>query len=382
MAPDAPAGGPKINVLIAIAGLGIGGAEVVVQRLAQKLDRNRFNLLIACLKVRGPIGDELAAEGTRIVVLSEAGDKKVNYLSFLGLMRLIRRERIDVVHSHTTDSLVESALCRLLVPRVKLVHTFHFGNYPHRPSRELWMERICSRAADRLVAVGEVQRQQLKAVFGFRDKAIERIWNGVTFASGEGGAAFRAALPGKPRIVIGTLATLIPQKGLFDFLAVAKRLEDLRHDVHFVIVGEGVLRPQLEAKRRELGIDDMVTLSGWVKNAAEVALPAFDIFFQPSLWEAMSIALLEGMAAGKAVATTRVGENPHIIEDGVNGLLVDAKDVDGMATALRRLIGDDELRARLGSAAAKDARQKGSVGQMTQAYEQLYTRLCRPRQRV
>ena len=66
----------------------------------------------------------------------------------------------------------------------------------------------------------------------------------------------------------------------------------------------------------------MVVLAGWVPSAADVAVPAFDVFFQPSLWEAMSVAVLEAMAAGKPVVVTRVGENPHVIEDGVDGLLV------------------------------------------------------------
>lgn len=361
----------KLNLLIAIAGLGIGGAEVVVQRLAQTIDRRRFNLTIACLKCQGPIGDEVARNGAEIVVLADPNAKGVDYLSFRKLLKLIKERRIDVVHTHTTDALADAALCKLFRPRLRLIHTFHFGNYPHRPPRELFMDRVFSRLASYLLAVGEVQRNQLKKVFGFRDKSVGRIWNGVVIPQGSG-TAFRAGL-GKPGdIIVGTMATLIEQKGLFDLLEVARKIHDVRRDVHFVIIGDGFLRARLEARRRELGLDDVVTLAGWVTNAAETALPAFDIFFQPSLWEAMSIALLEAMGAGKPSVTTRVGETPYVVEDGVDAFLVEPKDVGAMTQALLKLIEDPELRRRMGEAALRKARETYAVEHMTRAYEAVY----------
>lgn len=370
MAHDSVKHDRKINLLIASEGLGIGGAEVVIQRLAQTLDRRRFNITLCCLKVRGSIGEQLMREGLEVAVLCDPDAKRVNYFTFVRLLKLIRAKRIDVVHTHTTDALADAALCKLLVPRLKLIHTFHFGNYPHRRKRELWMERLFSRIATRLLAVGEVQRQQLKAVFRFRDRAVGRVWNGVTFSAPAGSAD--APAQAKPEVLIGTIATLTEQKGLFDFLAVARQLRDERSNVRFMIVGEGALRARLEARRHELGLDDTVSFSGWVQDAAKVALPTFDIFFQPSLWEAMSIALLEAMAAGRAIVTTRVGENPHVVEDGADGLIVEPKDVDGMVTALRRLVDDAELRARLGTAAARKAKRQFTVEHMTRAYEEIY----------
>jgi len=362
----------KINLLILVAALGIGGAEVVVQRLVQTLDRRRFNVTIGCIKGSGPIAMELARQGTDVVVLSKGDTRKNGYLSFIRLLRLVRDKRIHVVHTHTTDSLVDAALCKLFAPKLKLIHTFHFGNYPHRPWQTLLMERISSRLANRLVAVGEAQRQQLISVYRFRDSAIQRVWNGVVCKPTRSGDAFRRSIGASGKILIGTTATLTEQKGLFDFLAVARLLVQETDNLRFVIVGDGNLRGPLEAARRDLGLEESVVLAGWIKDASDVALPSFDIFFQPSLWEAMSISLLEAMAAGKATVATRVGETPYIIDDGVDGLLVQPRDVNGMAAVLRRLIDDSELRNRLGRAAANKARQRLTVGEMTRAYEQLY----------
>jgi glycosyltransferase involved in cell wall biosynthesis len=360
----------KLNLLIALEGLGIGGAEVVVQRLAQTIDPRRFNLTIGCIKRRGLIGGQLTQAGVKVVVLSDKAGGKNTYFSFLRLLKLIREQRIHVVHTHTTDSFVDAAICKLLIPRLKLIHTFHFGNYPHRPRLTLWLERLSCRLADRLVAVGEQQREQLRSVYGLR--SIERIWNGVSYQPGNPGHAFRQRIGAENHVLIGTTATLKEQKGLFDFLAVARKVLDARNNVRFVVVGDGPLRSALEARRRELGLDDAVNFCGLIENAAQVALPAFDIFFQSSLWEAMSISLLEAMAAGKAIVTTRVGDAAWMIQDGVDGLLVEPRDLEGMATALDRLIRDRDLHGRLGRAAASKAQQQFTVEQMTQAYEEIY----------
>lgn len=369
----------KINLMIVAAGLGIGGAEVVIQRLAQAVDRNRFNLTICCIKMLGPIGEKLVAEGFDIIVLSDPGKPKHGFLTFLKLLKLIRARRIDVIHTHTSDALFDAGLCRLLERRLRLVHTFHFGNYPRRSGSRKWFERVGSRFADRLVAVGDAQMQQIVAAFGFRPQDITRVWNGVAPSQGRDLDTFRARVGAMDRILIGVTATFIEQKGLFDFLEVAGRLRDQASRVRFVIVGEGELRSRLEERRRELGLEDMVVLTGWMPYANECALPAFDIFFQPSLWEAMSIALLEAMAAAKAVVATCVGEAPHIIEDGVDGLLVQPRDVDGMAAALRRLIDDPGFRRRLGDAAFAKVATHFTLERMWRSYQEVYLGLVQGR---
>lgn len=362
----------KINLLVAVAGLNIGGAEVVIKHLVRAIDQSRFNVTICCIKVRGVIGDELVHEGFEVVTLSNSREPRVDYFTFIKLLRLIRMKRIDVVHTHSADALADSAVCKLLMPHLKLIHTFHFGNYPNLRMRQMWIEQVFSRIATRLVAVGETQRLQIKNVLRLRDRRIGKVWNGVSLNFSHGNYSFRSRVSAENRILIGTIATLIEQKGLFDLLDVASQLRDARKRATFVIVGEGPLRQELEAKRQELKLENTVILSGWVMNAAEVALPSFDIFFQPSLWEAMSIVILEAMGAGIPVVATRVGENAHVIEDGVDGLLIEPRDVKGMAAALSWLIEDGALRRRLGSAASRKISQQFTVERMTRSYEEIY----------
>lgn len=362
----------KVNVMIVASGLGLGGAEIVMRDLALTLDRDRFNVSVCCLKELGVVGQALARDGVDISVLATRREGKVDYLTSLQLRRVLHDKGIDIVHTHTTHGLVDAALCRLTMPRLRVVHTFHFGNYPHVPDRIRWMERIFSRGADRLIAVGDVQREQIKAVYRLDDASIRTVRNGVTFVPAEDNTAFLAQLAAKDRLIVGTIATLIEQKGLPDLLSVARRVKDAGLKALFVLVGEGRLRPALEARRQELDLEDDVVLTGWVHNAASVSLPAFDVFFQPSLWEAMSIAVLEAMAAGKPVVATRVGENPAVIDNGVDGVLVDPRDVERMAAAIVQLAGDESLRRRLGAAAIEKVRSRFTVEHMTKAYEREY----------
>ena len=365
----------KIHVMQLTTGLGIGGAEIVVRDLAHAVDRDRFHLSICCLKSLGPIGRELAAEGIDIFTLPGADLERVDYLTSLKLLRVIRERQIDVVHSHTTHALTDAAICRSLMRRLRVLHTFHFGNYPHKPSGDLWLERISCRVPDRLIAVGEVQRNQIKSALHLSDDAISVVRNGVQLplpGGSDGDPTFRARIGAQGKMLVGTIATLIPQKGLPDLMQVARRVRDERADVHFVVVGEGDMRLALERLRIELRLEDTVTFTGWLPNAASVALPTFDAYVQPSLWEAMSISILEAMAAAKPVISTRVGEAPHVIEHGVNGFLFEPRDVEGMAAAVLLLARECETRRSVGVAAARTVTERFTVDHMARAYEQVY----------
>ena len=363
--------GRPTNVLLLSSSLWIGGAETVIQHLAERLDRRRFNVSVCDIRERGQIGEALAQAGVDVTGIWDSD--KPNYLTFLRLRRLIKTKNIDVVHTHTPEALFAAGLCRLMMPRLKLLHTFHFGNYPNTSRSILWIDRVFSRVATRLVSVGEAQRATLKRVFGFTDGQVETVFNGVPFVQPRGDAELRRRVGAtNGTLLVGTIATLIQQKGLTDLLRVAQILRDRGCDVRFVVIGEGHLRAELEARRRELGVDDTVAFTGWITNAAEVALPVFDVFFQPSLWEAMSMVILEAMAAARPIVATRVGENQKILDDGVDGILVNVGDVEAMADALGRLAVDPALRTQLGVMARRKVEQRYTVEHMARHYERIY----------
>lgn len=365
----------RIKVMLAIDGLGLGGAEIVVCNLVRSLDREWFDVCVCCTKgLGGSIDEELLHDGFDVFELEGQQAGRVDYLTALKFWRAVKDRGIDIVHTHALPALLDAVPCRLMMRHLKIVHTFHFGNYPYDSRRYHLIEGCCAHFVNQLIAVGWEQRRRIQAAYGLRDSRIGMIWNGITPAPPEAVMHFRTEVGTGDRLLIGTIAKLIEQKGLDDLLIVARRCRDAGYPMQFVIVGEGPLRAMLEQRRHELGLQDTVVITGWIPNAAARALPAFDVFFQPSRWEAMSIVILEAMASEKAIVATRVGDNPHVIEDGVSGLLVDSGDIEGMVDALARA-GDRELRLRLGEAARTRFEHQFTVKHMIRGYEKVYREL-------
>jgi glycosyltransferase involved in cell wall biosynthesis len=364
--------GGRLKVMQLIDGMGIGGAEMVVRDLVHHLDRDRFDVSVCCTKgVGGPIGEALLSEGVNLFVLSKKQDGGADYFEPFKLRRAAMERGVDVIHSHGTAALFAAGPCRVMTPRVKLVHTLHYGNYPYTSGRTHFMEKLCLRFADEVIAVGREQRRQVQATYALPDSQIEVIWNGIKPLIPKPDPTFRSRVGAEDRVLVGTIAKLIEQKGLEDLLAVARRCMDAGHRMKFVIVGDGPLRADLERRRRELGVEDAVTITGWIHEAATRVLPSFDVFFQPSRWEAMSIAVLEAMACGKAIVATKVGDNPHVLQHGVSGLLVESGDTHSMTSALEQLT-DAKVRADFGQGALARFTDRFTVEQMIQQYERVY----------
>lgn len=360
------------NILILTSSLCIGGAERVIANLARHIDRNLFNLTICHLKERGEIGDELVENGIRVVGIPQETSKYGRYLTFRHVRRIVLEHNIDLLHTHTTYSLVDGALVRLRGTRAKMVHTFHFGNYPKYVKRYMWMERLFGRIPDRLVAVGVEQKEAIKATYGFANDRMVTISNGVEPVRASIDPLWKGKLADIGRPLIGTICTLTEQKGLGYFLEVAKKMVDQGSDAYFVIVGDGNLRTYLEDRCRQLRLDDRIVFTGWMKNATSAILPLFDVFVQSSLWEAMSMAVLEAMAAARPVVVTDVGDNRHVVMDGHTGFVVPPKNVDTMVHAINRLMQSPAQRKQLGEAGLRRFEENYSASVMTRRYQELY----------
>lgn len=361
-----------------IDGMGIGGAEMVIRDLVHHLDRERFEVSVCCTQgVGGAIGEQLLREGVELFVLPKKHDGQADYFEPFKLRRAAKERRVDVLHSHGTAALFATGPCRLLRPGAKLVHTMHYGNYPYTSKRTHLVERMCVRMADRVIAVGREQRRQIQSAYGLSEPQIDVIWNGIKPIKPEPDPSFRSRFGADDYVLVGTVAKLIEQKGLDDLLNVAKRCKDAGHRIKFIIVGDGPLRTELEQRRRDLGIEDVVTITGWIPDAATKVVPSFDVFFQPSRWEAMSIAVLEAMACGKAIVATKVGDNAHMLQHGVSGLIVDSRNLDSMTGALVHLT-TPEKRRELGQAALRRFMDTFTIEHMIRQYEDLYTSVVGP----
>jgi glycosyltransferase involved in cell wall biosynthesis len=149
--------------------------------------------------------------------------------------------------------------------------------------------------------------------------------------------------------VLGVLARLAPQKGLTYLVSALPAILAQHPDTYALVVGEGYLRPDLEAQARSLGVESRLLLVGYHANVVDY-LRASDIFVLPSLFEGMPLSILEAMGAGLPVIATAVDGTPEVVIEGETGLLVPPADPPALAQAVNRLLDDRQLAARLGRA--------------------------------
>ncbi len=365
----------KISVLIVNSTLHIGGAEQVAGYLAQGIDRRLFDVAACYLKEPGIVADQMVRGGVELLHLPGFQAGRRDYLSSLKLRQLIRSRGASVIHTHDIHGMIDGSVCRKLLPGLRLVHTFHFGNYPHRSNRHRLIESVLWRVPDAVVAVGHAQAEAIRDCYHIPTDRLRVIWNGVEDPIHRVNQERLAGItsPGVP--VIGSISTLIPQKGLEFLLRSAAILRDSGERFLLLLAGGGVLYESLRALAQDLNLGEHVRFLGWVAQASDRVLPACDIFVQSSLWEAMSVVVLEAMAAGKPMVVTRVGENSNVVIDGETGLTVPPANPEAMALALRRLLHDVDLRRRLGDAARLRYERTFTTQHMITAYETLYREL-------
>ena len=352
-----------------------GGAEHVIATCARHLRDSGHRVTIAVIHRGAEVQRELIHEGFDVV--SEIATAPGGGFSSGRLKRLVDERGIDVVHSHDLRSLIDVGLCRLRSRRFVHMHTFHFGNYPFISRKQQLMETVFARVPDQLVAVGNAQRDSLIKTLRLSPSRIRTIWNGVNWAD----APEADAVGGRTRVRIGSVSTLGEQKGIPTLLRAARILQDRGLAFQLVIVGEGSMRAELERMATEIGVGGSVEFTGWKPEAAETMLPTFDIFVQSSYWEAMSVVILEAMAARRAIVATSVGENPLVLSHGESAILVPPKDAESLADGLARLITDAVLRRRLADTAHAAYREHFTGRAMADRYAAAY-RECLTRRRA
>jgi len=363
-----------INVLLLTGSFWGGGAELVIANICRKIDKKKFNISVCHLKERGLVGEDLFNEGYDVFRLHNMSFYGSKYFSFLKVAKYIIKNNIKIVHTHTVDSLVEAAICKIILPFVKHIHTFHFGDYPNYEKKYMFLEKIFGKIPSKLIAVGHRQRGQILNKYNFNKKKIDIIWNGVDEISSkvDKNILKNYNINSDKKIIIGTMGVLIKQKGYTYLIDVIFELYKKRKDFILLIVGRGPELKTLKAKCVNLGLNNTVFFLGWVERAAQRILPIFDIFVQSSLWEAMSMVILEAMAAKKPIVTTNVGDNNLMINNGIDGFIVEPKDIKNMANSLSELINDKEKRVTFGQRIYKKYNQIGTIQTMVKNYEELY----------
>ena len=341
----------KRRVLYVIDGLQIGGAETLMLDLLDAAAARGWAAHVAYF-TPGPLASEVSARGVATTQLSSAGLRDPR--AVIRAVRLMRRLRPDVVHTHLTKSDLVGQLAAALAGAPRRILSLHNVN-PWRRRRPLsWIWRALTAGAHVRIAVSERVADHVVRSGGAQRGALTVVDNGVDtrrFDLSETTPMDRAVWGFEPEdVVIAVVGRLTAQKDHATFLSAAAALAPRAPRARFLVVGEGELRGALEAQAAKLGLGpDRLRFAGALRDMPAL-LAAVDVIAFSSAWEGLPVALLEAMAMRRPVAATSVGGVPGVVREGIEGLLVPPGAPDALAEALERLVADPALRARMGAA--------------------------------
>jgi len=287
-----------------------------------------------------------------------------------GTVRAIRElataEGADVIHAHGYKADIYCFFAvRGRVPLVSTCHTWYDTDLLVTLYGKA--DRLVLRSFQRVVAVSEEVRRQLLGA-GVRAERIRMVRNGIDLRPFD---QRRATADSEREIVVGLVGRLAWEKGVDLFLSAAARLVDKFPGAKFVVVGEGPDAEKLDGMLDELKIRGRAELLGRREDMPAV-YRSLDIMVSASRQEGLPMAILEGMASRLPLVATTVGEVPSVVRDGVTGFVVAPNDVDALAGAIARLLGDAAMRERMGTAGRKLIEDEYSASRMTAEYLRIY----------
>lgn len=371
--------------LLHVKGAGFGGDSVLIVELGRSARERGFGVDVLATD---PRFHDLAREAGLGVVDLDVIRRPIrpfwDLRGLVGLTRFLSRSPYSIVHTHTSKAGFVGRLAATRVGIPTIVHTPHLFPFHEESGRAatsayLALERLAARWCDSIVTVSEYHREwALRAQIGSPEQIVA-IPNGVPTERAQPTRPrdeVRAELGLEDAFVVLATGRLAEQKGLEYLIRAAPLLRAELPSTRIVIAGDGPLGERLSRLVSDLGVEDLVRLLGFRSDVGDL-LAASELVVLPSLWEGLSISLLEAMAAGKPVVTTLIGSNREVTNDGETAVLVPPKDAEALAAAIRALAADPSRRAALGRAGQAVQRERYTLRRMLDAYESEYDRLLR-----
>jgi glycosyltransferase involved in cell wall biosynthesis len=357
---------PRVLIIITLAE--VGGAQSHVAALLPALT-SEFEVVVAA-HGPGPLREAARAAGARFIALRHVRRALHPWHDLLGLLEvvaLVRRVRPDIVHTHSSKAGILGRLGATVAKapvRLFTAHGWAFAAHEGWAARlYLWADRLAARVTTCVVCVSERERVEGLQARTCRDNRTAVIYNAVDVA-----AALPAALVGAPPRIISVGRFKAPKDPVTLIRALA-RLP--RNSFRAMLVGDGPDRPLVAAAVRREDLDGAVELVG-ERGDVPALLAGADAFVLSTRSEGLPMSLLEAMAAGLPVVASAVGGVPEAVIDRETALLVPPRDPEALAQALRALLGDAELRRRLGKAGRHRAVALFGLSAFRDAHLRLY----------
>jgi glycosyltransferase involved in cell wall biosynthesis len=379
-----------------ITKLELGGAQEVALYAVSHLDRTRFRSVL----MAGP-GGMLTEEARRLpgvqtIIVPSLGRRIhaiSDVLAFLHLIVQLRRLKPAIVHTHSSKAGILGRWAAWYAGVPLILHTVHgFGITPAQPrilqSLFVWLERMTGWVTTHWVTVADIDARKGRQWRLFTTN-VSVIRPGIDLSPFRDplSPAVRQRLRdelgiGSGEYLIGTVACLKPQKAPEDTIAVAQLVCARMPGARFVVIGDGALRPRIEALIEEKGLQHHVYLAGWRRDVPRV-MGCFDVLLLTSRWEGLPRVMLEAASVGLPIVATRVGGVEEAVVQRDRVRLCEAGDIAGLAAGVEALLSDRSTETAQASGAEHRLPKEFHIEEMVKQYQSLYDRLLsQPRNKL
>lgn len=363
-------------------------ARVFIAPVVRHLQSVGYEVAIACSSEEaadapGLLAD-IEADGCQLfsVPISRQIRPTSDLLAIYKLYRVIKRFEPQIIHTQTSKAGIVGRIAAWLAGVPVIVHTAHaFSFHPYLPPVVYWFYVFIEKWAGRFSDVILVDTDSVRDD-GLRHRVVMDPRKLVTIPMGIDLKKFSPSLEGNSNIlevlgitpqsiVVGTIARLVPDKGLDCFIKMASLVLTQCQGVIFLIVGDGPLRQTLELQAGDLGIGSSVIFAGHRSDVPEL-LNAMDVFVLPTLREGFGVVFAEAMAMKKPVVGSMIGPVAEVVEDGVTGFLVPPQSAEQFAERVVQLLCDGTKRKTFGEAGRRRVEARFSEAHMCVQIEKQY----------
>jgi len=362
----------KINMLQMVNGFAVGGGEIKLLELIKNLNPEKYNITICSVGQGGPLQSEFESLGHPVYVF----EKKFSFDFSLvtRVSKLMKEKQIDLVQTTLFYADVIGAYAAWLA-NVPIVISWEAVSHPYK-MRHLLSYKLAKRKMDVVVGVSDAIRNQVIEERGVEQEKAVTIHYGIDLQKYYLSNKLKRAdiSVAKNDLVLGTVARYTDQKGHKYLISAAPDIIKTFPNVHFVFVGDGPNRSDMEAQIKQLGLQNHFHLLGFRTDVVDL-LNLFDVFVLPSLYEGLPNVVLEAMACHKPVIATGVDGTVEAVEDGITGYIVPPKNPAALAEKINHLLSLNGKIETMGKASRNRVENHFSLEKQIQEFENLYERL-------
>jgi glycosyltransferase involved in cell wall biosynthesis len=365
-----------INILHVISRLPVGGVENQLLMILKNYDGRKLFPLVCSLSDKGEIGREIEDSGIEVISLNKL-KHRFDWTIVKDIYNLIKTKNVKIVRTHQYHANLYGRLAAWLAHVPCIIASVHNVYTIDKKIHRRIINKFLARFTDKVVAVSNAVKKEVVKYDGLTEEKVIVIYNGIDINRflNTTGNLIRSELGLSQEVpIIGTIGRLTPQKGQKYLLEAVSRLKEKFPQIVLLVAGDGPLRDELKNYATSLGIMENAIFLGTRRDIPSI-LSAVDIFVLSSVWEGLSNALIEAMAACKPIIATDIPPNREILEKV--GILIPPENSDAIADSIEFLLHNKTLADNLCTAAKERALSSFNIKTTVKQYTDLFEDIMR-----